>query len=738
MFFRNLTLFRFPLTLVKALSDLDTALADCVLKPVGPLEMGSRGFVPPFGGDSEALVHGVGAARWLTVGSEDRLLPSTVVNAELEKRLLAPEAKDGRKPGSKTRRRMKEDLVHELLPRAFVRPSRLDAMLDLKHGVLAVDTSSRKAAENMASELRRAWAASRRCRSMRKSRRACCSPAGSRRAAAAGFALGDECELKDPVDGGAVLKCQRQELLSDEIGKHLESGKQVTEAGAGVRRPPELRARRGPGAAQAEVPRRRRGPAREHRTRLAGGRAGRALRADVGGAGATVRGAGAGPAVQPRGSCLSAAGARGLESGDGRHAASERGTDRALLRRLRGARRRRDGRVLRARRQLRGSGVHLDGRDEIASMWAMLCAATRDRGRDVWRLEASDIHADADSGRAHWEAHYRFSATGRLVHNRIDASFRFRDGLIVGHVDRFDFWPGRGRRWARPACCWAGRRCCATRCARRRRRSWCCSGRAADAQLAARPGFEQALPPEDSVRALVLASGESVPVRWVREARARRLRLIVNERGVRLTLPRGASIRLAETFVFEHRDWIAEQLAKRRPARASPSCSARNANCRCAAKRGASTGARAATCAWRSRRRHRHHPARARQRPPAARGAEGLLPRAGARRPRRLAAQVPARAAGGAGEPAPARAVLAVGLAQRQRRAAAGPGAGAGPASAFEYVLVHELCHLLHRNHSRRYWREVEKRWPQWRDEREYLHGEGLALKAELRRLIAK
>jgi len=229
MFFRNLSLFRFPLTLVKALSDLDGALADCVLKPVGPLEAGSRGFVPPFGGDSEALVHGVGAARWLTLGSEDRLLPSTVVNAELEKRLAAQEAKDGRKPGSKTRRRIKEDLVHELLPRAFVRPSRLDGMLDLKHGVLAVDTSSRKAAENFASELRRALGSFPALPlNAEVSPRALLTGWIAGEPLPPGFALGDECELKDPVDGGAVLKCQRQELLSDEIAKHLESGKQVS------------------------------------------------------------------------------------------------------------------------------------------------------------------------------------------------------------------------------------------------------------------------------------------------------------------------------------------------------------------------------------------------------------------------------------------------------------------------------------------------------------------------------
>jgi len=43
-----------------------------------------------------------------------------------------------------------------------------------------------------------------------------------------GLTIGDECELKDAADKGAVVKCQRQELLGDEIGKHLEAGKQVS------------------------------------------------------------------------------------------------------------------------------------------------------------------------------------------------------------------------------------------------------------------------------------------------------------------------------------------------------------------------------------------------------------------------------------------------------------------------------------------------------------------------------
>jgi len=227
MFFRNLTLFRFPTSL--DLSDLDTHLEQTRLKPVGALELSSRGFVSPFGRDGEALSHRIGDALWLTVGSEDKLLPSSVVNDLLQKKLAELEQREGRKPGGRTRKRLKEDLVHELLPRAFVRPGRTDALLDLEHGLCVVDTSSRKSAENVVSEIRHALGS---------------FPALPLNAEVApravltgwiageplpdGLSLGDECELKDAADKGAVVKCQRQELTGEEIGKHLESGKQVT------------------------------------------------------------------------------------------------------------------------------------------------------------------------------------------------------------------------------------------------------------------------------------------------------------------------------------------------------------------------------------------------------------------------------------------------------------------------------------------------------------------------------
>ncbi len=89
----------------------------------------------------------------------------------------------------------------------------------------------------------------------------------------------------------------------------------------------------------------------------------------------------------------------------------------------------------------------LRGRAEIGGMWKMLCEGTKAKGADVWKLQWRDVQADASSGQAHWDAHYRFSATGRIVDNAIDSRFSFTpEGLIATQRDRFDF-----HAWSRQA-----------------------------------------------------------------------------------------------------------------------------------------------------------------------------------------------------------------------------------------------------------------------------------------------
>jgi len=156
MFFRNLTLFRFSEPVATDLERLDEVLPEHKLRPVGPMELSTRGFVSPLGRNEEGLTHVVGRNTMVTVGSEDKLLPSSVVNDELANRVQKIAEEEGRKVSGRERKKIKDDVMNELLPRAFVRSSRMKAYADRKNGWLVLDTSSRKSAENTLSQVREA------------------------------------------------------------------------------------------------------------------------------------------------------------------------------------------------------------------------------------------------------------------------------------------------------------------------------------------------------------------------------------------------------------------------------------------------------------------------------------------------------------------------------------------------------------------------------------------------------
>jgi SnoaL-like domain len=86
-------------------------------------------------------------------------------------------------------------------------------------------------------------------------------------------------------------------------------------------------------------------------------------------------------------------------------------------------------------------------RERAVAMWQMLLGRAKDM-----KVIFSAIQADEQQGTAHWDAHYTYSATGHKVHNVVDASFRFQDGLILVHQDSFDL-----TKWAAQALGTSGR-----------------------------------------------------------------------------------------------------------------------------------------------------------------------------------------------------------------------------------------------------------------------------------------
>ena len=237
---------------------------------------------------------------------------------------------------------------------------------------------------------------------------------------------------------------------------------------------------------------------------------------------------------------------------------------------------------------------------------------------------------------------------------------------------------------------------------------------------------------------LRLDDGRTIEVARTRHPRARRLRLSVDERGARLTLPPRASLASGERFAMEHRTWLAEQLARFAPAVAQGLVPGETATL---PLRGVQV-----PLLWRT---GRYACVRAVEG-----GVEAVLPQGAPRaalvRALRDYYEAEARADAGrwlgtylAGLPRPPRR-----LRFRPMSSQWGSLAPDGTVSldlslvlarpsAFEYVLVHELCHLVHADHSRAFWREVEARFPAWRAERDYFHAHGRALKAATRALMA-
>ena len=234
MFFRNLTLYRFQADTAADLARLAEVLPEHQLRPCGPLEMFTRGFVPPVGrGEEAALVHTMKSCELFTAGGEDKLLPAAVINDELRRKVDIIADEEGRKIGGRERKRIKEDLLTELLPRAFVRSSRLSAYVDTAHHWLVIDTASRKSAELLLTMTREALGSFPALpMAPEESPRVLMTDWLANGNMPAGLALGDECELRDPATAtGAIAMCRRQDMDAEEIKEHLRNGKQVFKLG---------------------------------------------------------------------------------------------------------------------------------------------------------------------------------------------------------------------------------------------------------------------------------------------------------------------------------------------------------------------------------------------------------------------------------------------------------------------------------------------------------------------------
>ena len=231
MWFKNLLIYRLTQDLPFDAQVLETALATKLARACSSQELATYGFVAPFGkGEDAPLVHVSQDFLLIAARKEERILPGSVVRDALKEKVEEIEAEQMRKVYKKERDQLKDEIIQAFLPRAFIRRSATFAAIAPKQGLILVNASSPKRAEDLLSTLREVVGSLPvRPLAVKVAPSATMTEWVKTQKAAENFFVLDECELRDTHEDGGIIRCKRQDLTSDEIQLHLSTGKVVTQ-----------------------------------------------------------------------------------------------------------------------------------------------------------------------------------------------------------------------------------------------------------------------------------------------------------------------------------------------------------------------------------------------------------------------------------------------------------------------------------------------------------------------------
>lgn len=230
MWFKNLIFYRFTQPFTTSVEELEEQLRQKRFRSCGSQDMSTYGWVPPLGKHSELLTHAGNGFMLVAARKEEKILPASVIKEVLEERVEQIELEQDRQVFSKEKKALKDDVLMELLPKAFSRCQNTFAYIDPAKGWLVVDASSFKKAEELTSCLRECLGSLPIMNPPLKN-----MPSHAMTRWLAGeiplpdkLLLGDECELREPGDEGGQVKVSKQELVGEEVDVHLQAGKQVS------------------------------------------------------------------------------------------------------------------------------------------------------------------------------------------------------------------------------------------------------------------------------------------------------------------------------------------------------------------------------------------------------------------------------------------------------------------------------------------------------------------------------
>lgn len=228
MWFKNLYFFAFTRPFKLTEQELEQHLSEHKFTPCASTEQSHFGWVNALGKHGNTLLHTANNNFLMCARKEEKILPAPVIKDMLEEKVAHLESEQGRTATKKEKEQFKEDIIFELLPRAFSRYSDTHGYISPEHNIIVINSSSRGKAEDFLALLRKVIGT---------------LPVTSFSPEIApdekmtdwvteqnigeSFQLGMEAEFHALGDDGAVVRVKNQDLASDEIKAHTDAEKYV-------------------------------------------------------------------------------------------------------------------------------------------------------------------------------------------------------------------------------------------------------------------------------------------------------------------------------------------------------------------------------------------------------------------------------------------------------------------------------------------------------------------------------
>lgn len=206
--------------------------------PCGATQPESHGWVPPRGKKGTLLAESVGGQVILSLCTERRALPASAVKAGVEEKIERYMKETGNeRVGARIKKEFKEEVVLDLLPRAFTKKSSTLLWIDAARKLLVVGTGSLTGADKVVTALVEALAAVPGAApalgfkpiQTKTSAAVSMSQWLSTREAPMNFTVDRDCELKTPDEHKSTVRYSRHTLEIEEVPQHIAAGKVPTQ-----------------------------------------------------------------------------------------------------------------------------------------------------------------------------------------------------------------------------------------------------------------------------------------------------------------------------------------------------------------------------------------------------------------------------------------------------------------------------------------------------------------------------